>query len=339
MRHTPVLLQQVIGGLAIKAGDIFVDCNLGDGGHSQAVLQRTRGKATIVGIDLDPEALKRAKVNLDLALEKWYGMDNLKGKLVAGEVKPSTKKSSKDYPENQSKIYYCQNNFSHIGATVREVLGGLHVIKVDAILYDLGLSSFELEESGKGFSFKNDEPLYMTFGQKDSYNFTAEDIINSWSVDQIETIIRGYGDEKFAGRIARRIVEARKVKQQLTGKGIETARELAELVRSAYPGILRFGRIHPATKTFQALRIAVNDELTALKESLPQAIELLKKGGRLAVISYHSLEDRIVKHIFRQFETEGAGRIITKRPIVPEDIETKNNPRSRSAKLRIIERV
>jgi 16S rRNA (cytosine1402-N4)-methyltransferase len=248
--------------------------------------------------------------------------------------------------KHEAKIHYCQNNFSEIEFAVNNALGTIASKEqgaVDAVLYDLGLSSYELDESGRGFSFKNDEPLHMTFGQKDSYSFTASDIINSWSADQIETIIRGYGDEKFAGRIARRIVEAREVKQQLGGQGaagrIESAHELAELIRGAYPSMLRFGRIHPATKTFQALRIAVNDELTALKDSLPQAIRLLKKGGRMAVISYHSLEDRIVKHMFKQFEDEGVASVLTKKPLVPEEDETRSNPRSRSAKLRLIEKL
>ncbi len=309
----------MIQELAIHEGAIFVDCNLGDGGHSEEVLKRTGGDVTIVGIDLDPEALKRAKENLDLAVEGLYGTNKLK---------------------KQPTIHYCQKNFSHIGTVVREALGKVTAGScVDAILFDLGLSSYELDESGRGFSFKNDDPLEMTFGQRDHYNFTASDIVNLWSIEQIETIIRSYGEEKFAGRIARRIVEAREVKMQLTGKGFETAHELAELIRSAYPGMLRFGRIHPATKTFQALRIAVNDELTALNETLPEAISLLKVGGRLAVISYHSLEDRIVKQYFKKQEEEGVVRIMTKKPIVPEENETRDNPRSRSAKLRIIERI
>lgn len=320
MRHTPVLLQPVIEGLNIKEGTIFVDCNLGDGGHSEAIIKRNGGDVTIIGIDLDPEALKRARTNIGFCIEGLYGTDRLK---------------------KQPVIHYCQNNFSHIGTIVREALDKPATAgsSVNAILFDLGLSSYELDESGRGFSFKNDDPLEMTFGQRESYNFTASDIVNSWSIEQIETIIRSYGEEKFAGRIARRIVEAREVKMQNGGKGFETARELAELIRSAYPSMLRFGRIHPATKTFQALRIAVNDELTALNEALPAAINLLKVGGRLAVISYHSLEDRIVKQYFKKEEGEEKLRIITKKPIVPDDEETKMNPRSRSAKLRIIEKL
>lgn len=304
MRHTPVLLKTVIDELAIKKGSIFVDCNLGDGGHSEEVLKRTKGDVTIVGIDLDPEALKRAKDNLQ---------------------KYESKK--------QSKIHYCQDNFANIAELVREALEKVTAgSSVDAILFDLGLSSYELEEGGRGFSFKSEDPLEMTFGARDKYNFTAADIVNNWSVDQIETIIKSYGEEKFAGRIARKIVETR------DEAPIKTAKQLADLIRSTYPSMLRFGRIHPATKTFQALRMAVNDELTTLSQGLEGAVQILKLGGRLAVISYHSLEDRIVKQYFKKLEEDGTIRSLTKKPIVPSEEEMKENPRSRSAKLRIIEK-
>ncbi len=305
MRHTPVLLKQVVDELAIKKGSIFVDCNLGDGGHSEEVLKRTKGDVTIIGIDLDPEALKRAKDNLE---------------------KHASKK--------QSKIHYCQDNFANIAELVREALEKVTAgSSVDAVLFDLGLSSYELEEGGRGFSFKSEDPLEMTFGARDKYNFTAADIVNNWSVDQIETIIKSYGEEKFAGRIARRIVETR------DESPIKTAKQLADLIRSTYPSMLRFGRIHPATKTFQALRMAVNDELTTLSQGLEGAVQILKPKGRLAVISYHSLEDRIVKQYFKKEEEEGKVYIITKKPIVPSEEEMKENPRSRSAKLRIIEKI
>ncbi len=305
MRHTPVLLKQVIDDLAIKKGSIFVDCNLGDGGHSEEVLKRTKGEVTIIGIDLDPEALKRAKDNLQ-----------------------------KHESKKQSKIYYCQDNFANIANVVREALEKVTAgSSVDAVLFDLGLSSYELEEGGRGFSFKSEDPLEMTFGVRDKYNFNAADIVNNWSVDQIETIIKSYGEEKFAGRIARKIVETR------DGAPIKTAKQLADLIRSTYPSMLRFGRIHPATKTFQALRMAVNDELTTLSQGLEGAVQILKLGGRLAVISYHSLEDRIVKQYFKKVEEEGKVYIITKKPIVPGKEEMKENPRSRSAKLRIIEKI
>jgi len=304
MRHTPVLLKTVIDELAIKKGSIFVDCNLGDGGHSEEVLKRTKGDVTIIGIDLDPEALKRAKDNLQ-----------------------------KHESKKQSKIHYCQDNFANIAELVREALEKVTAgSSVDAVLFDLGLSSYELEEGGRGFSFKSDDPLEMTFGARDKYNFTAADIVNNWSVDQIETIIKSYGEEKFAGRIARKIVETR------DESPIKTAKQLADLIRSTYPSMLRFGRIHPATKTFQALRMAVNDELTTLSQGLEGAVQILKLGGRLAVISYHSLEDRIVKQYFKKEEEEGKVYIITKKPIVPGKEEMKENPRSRSAKLRIIEK-
>jgi 16S rRNA (cytosine1402-N4)-methyltransferase len=208
---------------------------------------------------------------------------------------------------------------------------------MNAILLDLGISSDELENSGRGFTFQKDEPLLMTMGDPAKYPFTAATIVNSWKEEDIANVIFGYGEERYARRIARAIVTYREKKI------IETSGELAEIVKSAVP---RFGRsfngrpakIHPATKTFQALRIAVNDELGALKEGLTKGYERLAPGGKMVVISFHSLEDRIVKNFFKALADDSNAKIITKRPIIASPQEIAENPRSRSAKLRILQK-
>lgn len=323
-RHIPVLLQSVLEQLDLKKGQIFVDCNLGDGGHSEEIAKTLDGDITIIGFDLDQDAIARAGANFKKAF-------------VGLKKKP--------------KIIFINDNFRNLKKALDEGVGmasapvgeqaerGTKVVdQVDAILYDLGLSSYELEESGRGFSFRKDEPLLMTFtNSKGTTNtagagFTAEEIINEWDEENIKTIIESYGEDKFAYRIAKAIVKAR------AEEPIKTTSKLAEIIKMAVPSFARFGKTHPATKTFQALRIAVNDELSALSETLPQAIEKLNQEGRLVVISYHSLEDRIVKNIFKKFEEDGLGKILTKRPIVPTESEIEENPRSRSAKLRVFKK-
>ena len=200
--------------------------------------------------------------------------------------------------------------------------------KVDAILFDLGFSSDQLESSGRGFSFLKDEPLLMTMNEK--ADLTAEVIVNNWSEESLADIIYGYGEERYARRIARAITEQR-AKQP-----IKTTGELVEVIQDAVP---RKGKIHPATRTFQALRIAVNDELGALKEGLQKGFEALKPEGRMAVISFHSLEDRIVKNFNKEKAKKGRATLINKKPITASDEEIKNNIRSRSAKLRMIEKI
>lgn len=197
---------------------------------------------------------------------------------------------------------------------------------VSGILFDLGLSAWHLKESKRGFSFKTREPLDMRYSQKSG--LTAGEIVNSWSFEKIENILKEYGQERFAGRIAKGISQQRKIKP------IETTSQLVEIIAKATPGFYKRGRIHFATRTFQALRIAVNNELANLENVLPQTLEVLKKGGRLAIISFHSLEDRIVKNFFREKEKENILKILTKKPITPAKREIRENPSSRSAKLR-----
>lgn len=210
----------------------------------------------------------------------------------------------------------------------------LKVGRPNKILFDLGWSKDQFEDGGRGFSFQKDEPLLMTFNSKPKESdLTAFEIVNDWSEESLADVIWGYGQEQFARRIANAIVNAR-------AKGpIQTSGQLMEIIKSAVPIFYRFGRLHPATKTFQAIRIAVNDELNALEEGVTKAFEILAPQGRLAVISFHSLEDRIVKNFFKLKKTEGAAIEITKKPLIASAAEIKENPSSRSAKLRIIQKV
>ena len=213
---------------------------------------------------------------------------------------------------------------------ITEALKVLEIERPTKILFDLGWNKSQFEDGGKGFSFQKDEPLIMTFGESAERGFNTSDIVNTWDQENIATILDAYGEEKFAWKISQKIVEARAVKP------IKTSGELAEIVKSAVPIWYRFKKIHPATKTFQALRIAVNDELQALEEGLKGAIEILQEGGRVVVVSFHSLEDRIVKRFFKLLDTEGKVKILNKKPIVASEQEISENPRSRSAKLRVV---
>ena len=201
--------------------------------------------------------------------------------------------------------------------------------KVDAVLADLGWNTDQFETEGKGFSFKKDEPLIMTYGDARHAPFDARDIVNSWSEETIADALYAYADERFARRIAEKICDRRVIAK------IETTTDLVECILAAIPKRYQHGRTHPATKTFQALRIAVNDELDALKDFILGSIEVLKPGGRLAIITFHSIEDRIVKQTFRELQVQGVGTIVTKKPIVASADELKANPRARSAQLRI----
>lgn len=293
--HTTVLLHEAVDGLNLKPGSVFVDATLNAGGHSQQVIDDLKGNVRVIGIDVDADAITRAKERLASATVD---------------------------------IAFFQENFRNID----KVLDQAEVAQVDGIIFDLGLSSNQIEESGRGFSFKTDEPLLMTM-KKDlqSTDTTAYEIVNSWGEDSLADIIYGYGEDRFARRIAKAIVMARETKP------IETAEQLSEIVASAVPKF-GFKKINPATKTFQAIRIAVNDELGAIKEALPKAFARLGSGGRMSVISFHSLEDRIVKRFFKEKSEAGEGRLINKKPITPSPQELAENPRSRSAKLRIIEK-
>ncbi len=235
--------------------------------------------------------------------------------------------------ERAEKIFAGDARIHLIHANFRDIRTELQKIGIESIqkaLFDLGWSSYQLS-AGRGFSFQSSEPLSMAYDA--SQSLTASVIVNTWEEQSLVDIIRGWGEERYAPKIARAIVVARSRAQ------IATARELADIIRGAVPKAYAFGRIHPATKTFQALRIAVNDEMGALVAGLTGAWESLSHGGRMSVITFHSIEDRIVKRQFRQWEDEGAGLRITKKPLVPSEEEVRDNPRSRSAKLRVIEKI
>jgi 16S rRNA (cytosine1402-N4)-methyltransferase len=228
------------------------------------------------------------------------------------------------------------NNVTLVHGNFRELqshLSALNIDHVDGILADLGWRMEQFSGNGRGFSFRHDEPLLMTLGDPSTYPFTARDIVNEWDEHVLADIIYGYGEERFARRIAKRIVETR------MDTPIETSKQLSDLIVSAYPAVARHGRTHVATKTFQALRIAVNEELAVIEELIEQGISLLAPQGRLAIITFHSIEDRVVKHAFRAAAAAERGLVITKKPIIATPEELEVNPRSRSAKLRIFEKI
>ncbi len=294
--HIPVLLDEVIDGLAIKADDIFLDGTLGSGGHSLAVCKKYGKNVKLIGVDLDADALARSEALLNTA--------GCSCKAVHGSF------------ENIENIRMSSG-----------------ITTANKILLDLGYSSVQMDDSGRGFSFLRKEGLSMSLkwplGENDT---TASDIVNDWSEEHIADIIYGYGEERFSRQIAAAIVKAR------AEAPILDTHQLAALIEGAIPKRFQSRRIHPATKTFQALRIAVNDELGTLARGMANLFDFLAPSGRLAIISFHSLEDRIVKNYFKQKKESGEGSIITKKPIIASIAEKKANPRSRSAKLRIIEK-
>jgi 16S rRNA (cytosine1402-N4)-methyltransferase len=311
VRHIPVLAEEIYQQLVTdhikKENDdnenyYHLDCNFGDGGHVEYFIENLLAlkkykKAFIYALDLDQEAIVRGKT----FLEKYKNDDRV-------------------------SINIIQGNF----ADIIELTKG---IKFDSILFDLGLSTYQLSESGRGFSFKFDEKLDMRFStlEPTEGELTAYDIINSWSLENILLILRKYADETSAWRIANKIVEIREKKP------IETSKELADLIQDKV-FIGRKGKIHPATKTFQAIRIAVNSELQVLSKGLLEAYDSLKENGQIAVISYHSLEDVIVKQFFKQLEKDSKGKCVNKKVIIPNEEEIKKNTKSRSAKLRIFKK-
>lgn len=295
--HKSVLLNEVIEGLHIQPNDIFFDGTINGGGHSKAVYELLGAEGMIIGTDLDGSAIEKSKA------------------VLTG---------------GKAKVFLKQASFRNLD----EVLSEAKVSGVDKILFDLGLSSNQFEESGRGFTFQKDEPLLMTFKNNlEPSDLTVRDIVNQWDKENIAQVILSYGEERFAGKIAEAIVSARE-------KGeIKTTFELVEIIKQATPKSYQHKRIHPATKTFQAFRITVNDEIGSLKEGLQKGFASLRPNGRMAVISFHSLEDRMVKNFFKEQVLSGMGLHIVKKPIQASDAEVLENPRSRSAKLRIIEKI
>ncbi len=252
------------------------------------------------------------------------------GTYIGFDIDPEAHQDNQDLrTDTINTVHLVQDNFRNITAA----LADLGITEVDGILADFGWRIEQFTDGKRGFSFSSEDPLLMTYGNPDEYAFTARDIVNDWSAESIANVLYGYGQERFSRRIAKVIVETR------TATPIETAKQLAELIVSCYPKHLRFGKTHPATKSFQALRIAVNEEWAVIEELLRDGVALLKPGGRMALITFHSLEDKLVKETFRTFARDQRATIITKRPIVASEEELQSNPRARSAKLRVIERI
>jgi len=300
-KHRTVLLHEAVEGLAIQKNDVVVDATLGGAGHARAIAEKLGAKGIFVGFDLDSDAIKRTEEAL----------------------KPFSAKATKG-----ARTILVQANFRNLAVEIPK-LGLTHI---DKVLFDLGWSSYQLD-AGRGFSFLSDEPLSMTYANPaEAGALTAEKVVNEWAEQSIADVIWGWGEERYSRRIAKAIVEHR------AQTPFRTSAELAEVIKAAVPTAYRYGRIHPATRTFQALRIAVNDELGALKEGLRGAWGLLAEGGRIAVVSFHSIEDRLVKQTFLAWEKEGEGERVTKKPLVPSQEELLRNPRARSAKLRVIQK-
>ena len=301
-RHVPVLTDELIAGLAVQPGGVYVDCTVGGGGHASAVLDASAPTGRLLGVDLDPQAVEESRARL---------------------------------PAHDSSLVLVNDSYVNL----RAVCAAHGFANVDGVYFDLGLSTLQLESPSRGFSFQRDEPLDMRFS--DRQEMTAADIVNTYSMSDLAHVLWTYGEERRSRAIARRIV---------AGRPLRTTGELARLVQRAVPGR---GRVHPATRTFQALRICVNDELANLEQGLKQALEVLAPGGRLAAISYHSLEDRIVKRWLQREASDcicppgppvcvcghtATVRLVNKRVIKPSAAEVGRNPRSRSAKLRIAQK-
>ena len=307
-QHKSILLNECMEGLSIKEDGIYVDGTLGGGGHSFHILERLGERGRLIGIDQDEDAIKAATKRLEAFA---------------------------------NKVTIVRDNYEHF----QTILSTLSIPKVDGILLDLGVSSYQFDEADRGFSYRFDAPLDMRMDRRQ--DFTAKDLINNYSEQELYHIIRDYGEDKFARNIAKHIVKEREK------KSIETTFELSEIISHAIPMKMRVQGGHPAKKTFQAVRIALNRELEVLEESIEGMIKALKPEGRLCIISFHSLEDRIVKKAFRTAEDpcicpkdfpictcgrKSLGRVISKKAIIPSDLEMEENPRARSAKLRIFER-
>ena len=307
-KHKSVLLDECIENLQIKPDGIYVDGTLGGGGHSYEICRRLSDKGRLIGIDQDSAAIEAAGKRLE---------------------------------EFASKVTIVRSNYCNM----KYELAKLGITSVDGVILDLGVSSYQLDDADRGFTYREDTPLDMRMDQRQS--LTAKDVVNEYSEMELYRIIRDYGEDKFAKNIAKHIVSARKEKE------IETTGELIHIIKAAIPAKVRAVGGHPAKRTFQAIRIEVNRELDVLRDSLDDMIDLLNDEGRICIITFHSLEDRIVKTIYRKNENpctcprefpvcvcgkKSKGTVITRKPIVPGETELEENSRSKSAKLRVFER-
>jgi len=291
LKHTPVMVEEVMTFLKCEPGHTYVDATLGGGGHASEILKRSVPDGVVIGMEWDEDALSEARNTL----------------MPFGD---------------RVKIF--RENFIHLPDLMKAE-------SADGILLDLGLSSIQVEKEERGFSFRGEGPLDMRMDQR--MNETAADLVNTLSSEELEYTLSQYGEERWAKRIARAVVQERE------RESIRTTQTLRKIVHRAIPRRFHSRRIDPATRTFQALRIRVNEELENLKKMLETGWKILKRGGRMCVISFHSLEDRMVKETFRTLEKEGEMRVLTKKPVTPCEEEQKRNPRSRSGKLRCAERI
>jgi len=289
--HVPVLKEEIIELIKPNPGDKFIDCTGGEGGHTFAILEKIAPKGKILTIDRD-----------------FRNVEFIRSKAKENGLEDNLILINDNY-SNLEKIAN-ENNFNN----------------VSGIIFDLGFSSWHIDESVKGFSFRKDEILDMRYSDD---GISAWEIINSWPPEELEIIFRNYGEERFSKSIIKGIIEKRKKEK------IRTTIDLVDVIRESVPLFYKRSKIHFATRIFQALRIAVNDELGAIEKALPQTLKLLKSGGKIAVISFHSLEDRIIKNFLRDNYNKGVFKIETKKPIIPSSKERAINPRSRSAKLRV----
>lgn len=322
--HKPVLLKEAIDNLNLKEDMVVIDATLGGGGHSREILRKIGAGGILIAFDLDAQAI-----------EDFARISNIKSQ------NSNKLQNSKLKIQKIGNVILVNDNF----ANLEKIVAGLKIEKVNAVLADLGWSSDQL--SGRGMSFQKDEELDMRLDR--NQELTAKYIVNNCSEEELGKIIREYGEERFWKSITKRIIQYRKDKK------IETTGELAEIITGAVPGKYKHGKIHPATRTFQALRIETNRELENLEKFIPQAIEILRLKGRLAIITFHSLEDRIVKKSFREnargsvstdeitgrkiIKTAPQVKLVNKKPLTAEEIEIRENPKSRSAKLRVCEKL
>lgn len=306
--HVSVLLDECIENLNIKPDGVYVDCTMGGAGHSKEIVKKLSNKGLFIGFDQDKNAIKTAKERLS---------------------------------EYSDRVKFVHSNFENI----KDELEKIGVYKIDGVLADLGVSSHQLDEADRGFSYMQDAPLDMRMDVR--CEFSAYDVVNEYTEEELAKIIKDYGEENWAKRIAKFIVEERKEKK------IETTKELVDIIKKAIPKKARIDGPHPAKRTFQAIRIEVNNELGVITKMIEDASSIMNKGGRICIITFHSLEDRIVKNAFKelsldcicpphlpmcQCDKKSEVKIITRKPIIPTDEEIEVNPRSRSAKLRVAEK-
>lgn len=308
-KHETVLLHETVENLNIDPSGVYVDGTLGGGGHSELICSKLSEEGLLIGIDQDEEALVSAQKRLK---------------------------------KHSNRFEFINSNFSNI----KEVLDEIHRDKINGIVLDLGVSSYQLDNRERGFSYMQDAELDMRMDRKKS--LTAREVVNTYSEKELQRIIKLYGEEKWSSRIAKFIVDGRGEKE------IKTTGELVDIIKKAIPAGARRNGPHPAKRTFQAIRIEVNNELDILERTVKDISQVLEAGGRICIITFHSLEDRIIKNVYRELATgcicprelpicqcneEPVLKIITRKPIYPSDIEMSNNPRARSAKLRVAEKI